>query len=249
MKTKGILLLLVVCVLLAVIGYSGHQLWRIGQNNVQEAEMHSQVMRYRPKFRTENLEAEAEADTSKVNQNIVDLQETYSDAVGWLTVPNTKIDYLFVQGEDNGQYLHLDLAQRWAAAGTIFMDFRNSQDFSDFHTILYGHHMKNGSMFGTLKQFADRSFFEENKTATIFLADETHEIEWVAFAVIESNDEIIYNPVIKAEADRAAYLAHIQDNARYYRDVGVTINDRIVTLSTCSYEFHEARMVLIGKIA
>ena len=62
--------------------------------------------------------------------------------------------------------------------GTIFMDYRNHRDFSDFNTVIYGHHIKNGSMFGTLQKFNDQSFFDDNKTGTIFLADKTYPKEF-----------------------------------------------------------------------
>ena len=255
MKLVKVVFFVFACALLTVIGYSGYQLWGINQIDVQEAEMHSRLMPYRPMM---SLSMPAEPTSApnpgavpsapRVNQSIVEMQDAYPDAIGWLTVPNTKIDYPFAQGGDNAHYLHLDLDQQWAAAGTIFMDFRNSQDFSDFNTILFGHHMRNGSMFGTLQAFNNQAFFEENQTGTIFLADQTYAIEFIAFAVIEPNDAVIYDPMVTTGADRAAFLDHVKNIARYYRDVDATASDRFVTLSTCNYEFYDARMVLIGKL-
>ena len=262
LNIKRILFLVVVCALLVVIGYSGSQLLEIHQNNAQEAELHSRLMQYRPEILPPLPVAPAPELGSEVlpesfldipsapsvNQSIVDLQATYSEAVGWLTIPNTKIDYPFAQGESNDIYLHMDLDQRWSAAGTIFMDFRNSRDFSDFNTILFGHHMRNGSMFGTLQQFNSQTFFDANRSGTIFLADKTYEITFIAFAVIVPDDAVVYNPVIETDADAVAFLDHVRSVARYYRDVGVTADDRLVTLSTCNYEFDDARMVLIGRL-
>jgi len=108
--------------------------------------------------------------------------------------------------------------------------------------------MRNGSMFGTLQQFNSQSFFDDNRTGTIFLAGATYEIEFIAFAVIQPNDAVIYNPNITTEAGKNAFLDHVRSVARYERDVGVTVNDRFITLSTCNYEFHNARMVLIGRL-
>jgi len=259
-KLKKIIFLSVVLLLLAVIGYSGYQLWDIHQSTAQEAEVHRWLMQYHPM-----LQPEASVEPSResaimdfnegtapvpqiVNQSIVDLQAERPSVAGWLTIPNTRIDYPFAQGVDNEQYLHLDLDGRWSAAGTIFIDFRNSRDLSDFNTIIYGHHMKSGSMFAALQEFNNRSFFDNNRTGTIFLANATYEIEFMAFAVIQPNDVEIYNPTITTDADRVAFLDHVRGVARHYRDVGVTENDRIITLSTCNYEFHNARMVLIGRL-
>ena len=265
-------MLLLALALVAVIGYSGNQLWEIHQNNVQEAEIHNRLLQYRPTQQTvpsadtpidgstdrladgstDEPTHDAEANTEfapHVNQSIVDLQEAISDVVGWLTVPNTQIDYPFAQGIDNSTYLHMDLDQRWSAAGTIFLDYRNSREFTDFNTILYGHHMRNGSMFGTLQQFNERAFFEANSTGTLFLADKTYEIEFIAFAVIQPDDAVVYNHTSTTEEGRVAFLEHIKTTARYYRDIDVTEHDQIITLSTCNYEFHNARMVLIGRLA
>ena len=254
---KRIILRCIGVVLIAVIGYSGYQLWSINQNYAQEAEMHSRMLQYRPAAQATMQHVPisstvhinpAEAVEPVLSQSIVDLQVSYPDVTGWLTVPGTQIDYPFVQGNDNEHYLHRDLDQNWSQAGTIFMDYRNSNDFSDFNTIIFGHNMRNGSMFGTLKNFNDQDFFDANKAGTIFLANETYEIEIMAFAVIKPDDAVIYNSNIITERDKVAFLDYVKSTARYYRDIGATANDRIVTLSTCNYEFDDARMVVIGRI-
>ena len=254
---KKLIFLSAALLLFAVIGYSAYQLREIGQNNAQEAGMHNWLLQYHPRSQAvaeasgEGFPEASDDDPPAlqvVNQSIVDLQAERPSVVGWLTIPNTRIDYPFTQGVDNAQYLHLDLNDRWSASGTVFMDFRNNKDLTDFNTILYGHHMRSGSMFGTLQQFDNQSFFDNNKTGTIFLANATYEIEFIAFAVIPPSDSGIYHPTIETEAERSAFLDHVTDVARHYRDVGVTVEDRIITLSTCNYEFHNARMVLIGRL-
>ena len=242
MKIKKLLLLMTALALMAVIGLSAYQLQNINRNYAQEAQMHSRVLRLRPTLRVDPA-------APNENREILDLQAEFSDVVGWLSIPNTRIDYPFVQGKDNDFYLHLDLDQNWAAAGTIFMDYRNNPDFSDFNTILFGHHMQNGSMFGTLQNFDNPAFFDANRSGTMVLADKTYEITFFAFAVLTPDDPLIYNPKIETEADALAFLDHVKHIARYYRDVGATAESRIITLSTCNFEFHDARMVLIGKLS
>ena len=241
MNIKRFLLPGVALILVAMIGYSAYQLWDINQAYAQEAQMHSRLLPFRPTLLTDSAAPET-------NQSILDLQAVFPSVVGWLTIPNTRVDYPFAQGRDNNEYLHLDLDQNWSAAGTIFMDYRNNLDFSDFNTILFGHHMRNGSMFATLQNFNNRAFFEVNPTGTIFLENNTYEIRFMAFAVIEPNDAVIYNPMILTEADKIAFLEHVQNIARHSRDIDITADDSIITLSTCNYEFDNARMVLIGKL-
>jgi len=215
----------------ALMAYSGWQVWKASGDYRAEADMHSALMEYKP-------------DGGIVNQGIIDLQAKYPDAVGWLTVPGTKIDYPFMQSKDNGTYLRRDLNGNYALAGTLFMDCRCEKDFSSGNTIVYGHHMKNGSMFGTLKSFADKNFFNENIRGTIYLPRETLTLEFFAYMVVKSTDTEIYSP-----EPGEGFLEYVRQNARQYCDIGLTDADRVVTLSTCSYEFADARMVLLGKIA
>lgn len=249
---KYVLLLGLALILVAVISYSGYRLRLVSKENAKEARVHNWLMGYHPqKQRRTAVSAGSGGPVptgTEANQSIVDLQAERPDVVGWLTVPNTNMDYPFVQGVDNNQYLHLDLEDRRSAAGTIFMDFRNSPEFTDFHTILYGHNMRNGSMFGTLKNFNDRAFFETNRVGSIVLANKTYKIEFMAFAILAPSDTGIYTPTIETDTDKKKFLDYVDSIARYYREIDVTTNDRIVTLSTCNYEFSDARMVLVGRL-
>jgi len=210
------------------MAYSGYKLWQAYGDYKAEAEMHSAVMEYKP------------VPEQIVNQSVIDLQAKYSDVVGWLTVPGTRIDYPFVQAEDNDRYLRGDLDGNYALAGTLFMDCRCAPDFTSQNTIIYGHHMKNGSMFGTLKSFADNEFFGKNQSGTIFLPRQTLTLEFLAYMVVKSTEQQIYSTELN--------LDYVKQNARQYRDIRLTGEDRLVTLSTCSYEFDNARMVLIARV-
>jgi len=219
----------------AVIVYSGYRIWAIQADYKKEADMRGAVMEYRP---------EDQPGGEAANQSILHLQEKYPDVVGWLTVPNTNIDYPFAQSKDNDYYLRRDLNGSYAVAGTIFMDCRCEPDFTSKNTIIYGHHMKNGSMFGTLKSFNDKAFFDANKYGTIHLPHDTLTLEFFAYIVIDPvKENEIYNPVLSD-----TYFDYIKQKARHYRDVGLTGEDRIVTLSTCAYEFDNARMVLLARV-
>jgi len=123
------------------------------------------------------------------------------------------------------------------------MDFRNELDFSSQNTIIYGHNMKNGSMFGTLKAFSDRDFFGANMQGTIFLPRETLTLEFFAYLVVNHMDQEIYSMELSE-----SYLDYVKKNARQYRDISLAADDRILTISTCSYEFNNARIVLLAVI-
>jgi len=178
------------------------------------------------------------------NRFVYDLQnEVNKNIAGWLVIPGTNIDYAFARAADNDFYLKRDLYGDNSAAGSLFMDFRCIEDFSDSNTIIYGHNMKNRSMFGDLRLFSDEAFFETNLLGTVFLNDDTYTLEFFAYMVVKDDDIIIYDPA----ADQSEFIEYVKKNARQYREPA-TIS-AIVTLSTCSYESDGARMVLLAVTA
>ena len=224
---------------LTLIIYSGFQIWKIDSMYQNEDKIREKFLQYKPG------EAPPPAPEQKiVNQSIIDLQNRNSDVAGWLEIPGTAVDYPFVWYENNDFYLHRNLDGEEAAAGTIFMDYRCERDFSSQNTILYGHHMKNKSMFGSLESFGDPLFFEKNKTAVIYLPNDTLELQIFAYLVINPDNEKELYSINLSEN----YVEYVQTKARRYVEIALNPNDRIVTLSSCAYEFKGARMVLLAKI-
>ncbi|MCL2487640.1 MAG: class B sortase [Oscillospiraceae bacterium] len=235
-------------VLIAAIGISGYCILSDQSGYADEAGIHREVLSYRPSEPETSATADSGKTENTINQSIVDLQAQYPDAVGWISVPYTAIDYPFVQGPDNTFYLDRDIGGKPAAAGAVFMDYRNNRDFSDFNTILYGHHMKNGSMFASLKQFNDPDFFSANRTGTLFLADKICSVEFFAYLVVGAEEDLLWGREPADQDTVRTFTEKIKKEARHYREPGLTTADRIVTLYSCAYEFDGARMVLMGKI-
>jgi len=225
-------------VLAAVMAYAGLQLWSIHTASSEEAGLHTKLLAYKPTI---------SPGTTDDNPRLSDMRLTYPDVVGWLSIPHTRIDYPFVQGRDNDEYLHRDMNQQASAAGTIFLDYRNTPTLTDLNSVIFGHHMRSGAMFATLRSFTDKSFFDANPAGTIFLPDATYTVQFIAFAEIKPDDQIIYDTGLSHD-QASAFLAHVKAVARHYRDVGATSGDRFITLSSCDYEFANARMVLIGRL-
>jgi len=242
MRKKRLIKILLSVLLLGIMLFSAYQLYQIYRDYAAEKAIHDMVLEYKPE-----LPAPSETEEPVINQSVIDLQAQYPDAVGWLTIPNTNIDYPFVWYSDNAFYLRRDLEKKYAQAGTLFMETRCNRDFSSQNTIIYGHHMKNDSMFGTIKRFNNKDFFDNNQTGTIFLANQTLEFEIFAFVVVKATDKEIYKTDFD-ETGNAAFMEYIKENARHFRETPLGETDRFVTLSTCSYEFNNARMVLICRI-
>ena len=224
-----------IVVLILITAICGYRLWVMSERYIQEAWVKNSLAKYRP------------LDLAVFqNQFITDLQEEVnSDIIGWIKIPNTKIDYPFVISNNNNHYLRRDLFGNYALAGSIFMDYRCQKDFSGFNTIIYGHNMKNDSMFGDLLLFYDEGFFDSARYGKLFLKDRTYTLEFFAYMVIGKNDEIIYNPYV-ASAEGDDFIEHVRGFARNYRELDTI--ERVVTLSTCSDD-GSVRVVLLANIA
>jgi len=114
--------------------------------------------------------ADSEVDSTLKEESLAQLYEFNSDFVGWIEVLGTDVNYPVVRGLDNSFYLRRTFLGKPNRAGSIFMDYRAAPDFSTPLTVLYGHNMRDGSMFGSLKRFADEAFLEENTEIRVFTA-------------------------------------------------------------------------------
>ena len=192
---------------------------------------------------TEEETEPPEETAPEVNEFIVEMQnEVNGDIVGWLTVPGTHIDYPLVISDDNDFYLLRNINKEPAKAGSLFLDFRCGGGFTGFNTVIYGHNMKNRSMFGDLRMFAETDFFNTNSSGTLIAADRSYTLEIFAYMVVREDDTIIYDPY----ANREEFFEYIKQNARQHREPSSTEN--IATLSTCAYEFDGARIVVLAAM-
>ena len=97
-----------------------------------------------------------------ITMDLSELSKTNEDVFGWITIPDTTVAYPLLQGDDNSHYLKYSWDGLWNPVGSIFLDYRNQQDFTEFHTIIYGHRMYNDSMFNSLKNYKELSYMEEH---------------------------------------------------------------------------------------
>ena len=239
MMSRKLLSALAALCLLAVIGYSGARLWRMDTEAAAERELHAQLLQHKP---VPQEEGQPPAPVHPLER----LQKKNKDIIGWITVPYTNIDYPFVQAKDNDTYLRRDLKGEYALAGTLFLDYRCPKNGAGY-SILYGHNMKNGSMFGTLRRFEDKAFFDAHPEGSLLLEDGWHSLRFFAFLIVSSTDRVVYGQP-QDDAQTRALLEEVRRRAKHYRENDAAPGDRLVALSTCAYNFNGARMVLIGKI-
>jgi len=173
----------------------------------------------------------------EVKISFEELVQLYPDVIGWLYCEGTPINYPVVQAKDNDYYLRRMINGKYNIGGTIFMDYRNNKDFSDEITIIYGHNMKNGSMFGVIPKYTKHSFLESHKNILLTTPDKKYEIEVIGTLKTTSDDEV-YN------------FSDLAENRRKVAQrLGIEANDdRLVVFSTCLYDTEDSRLLLVGKL-
>lgn len=190
----------------------------------------------------------AEIDMEEIEHiNFKALREKNRDVKAWLYGKDTVINYPVVQGKDNQQYLYVTPLGEWNSKGSIFIDYRCKKPFEDFNTILYGHRMKDGSMFHSLTKYEDRKYFEKHKTMELITPKKNFDVE--IFAVVRiSSDSPLYRIDFADDGEKSRYLQKISEEGLLDTGVKVSAKDKIIMMSTCTYEFQDARLVVYGKL-
>lgn len=179
--------------------------------------------------------------------DFVALSEINPDIVGWIYIEDTEISYPVVQGSDNQYYLKHLFSGEYNSSGCIFLDSRVSADFSDRHSILYGHHMKNGTMFSGLDKYKVQEYYDAHSLALLMTPGGNYEVEFFA-GYVASVEDVAWDVGFGSDAEFEAWLESARERSWFESDVSVAVTDRILTLSTCSYEFDNARFVLLGVL-
>lgn len=175
-------------------------------------------------------------------QNLKAINE---DIVGWLYYEPLELSYPIVRGNDNEYYTLYTFEQEKNSSGAIFMDFLNRTDFSDYNTIVYGHNMRNGTMFGSLKQLLnDSSIIEENPYFYIFTEDQAYMYEIASVYVTDSSSHTY--DLITNEDDQTEFINYILSVSTWLWDKEITAKDKILTLSTCHGLHTNNRTVVHG---
>lgn len=183
-------------------------------------------------------------------KNPIDFNELIKvnpDIAGWLKIRALDISYPVVQGEDNDFYLHRTFEKEDNFAGCLFMNYENRKDFTDRNTVIYGHNMKNGSMFGKLKQFGDEEIFNKSKFFWIFTPDFIYQYR-IFSAMVVNKVGLTYQIAFTEDEFRDFVNVAFENSQVDNTGVEVTGEDRVVTLSTCTGD-DATRFVVIGKLA
>ena len=231
---------------LGVMTFSGFKLWDIYREYDVGDKLYDE---YASKFIIDTVEARELEEDEEVDFfiNFDALLAENQDVVGWIYSEGTPISYPIVQSSDNDFYLRRLLDGSYNIAGSIFIDYRNSSDLSDFNTIIYGHNLKNGTMFGTLKEYKNQEYYDKHPMINIYTPEVNYSIELIAGYQTDIYSNIYKLP--KTTEELEGLYKEIIELSSFKTNVIFEDGDRLITLSTCTDGADISRYVLIGKVS
>lgn len=187
--------------------------------------------------------------TEEGQKSFEELRAMNPDVMGWLTIYGTSIDYPIVKAQkDNFEYLSKDVEKNWTTSGSLYVDVSNQWNFQDFNTIIHGHHMADHKMFGDLDLFTEATYFNEHQYANLYYDGQNHGVELFAILTIDAYNPIVHSTNLTTDEAKQEFLNRIQQDKLLSRNLDITMDDHLVTMTTCNLTETNGRFTLVGKI-
>lgn len=204
-----------------------------------------------PDARTDEKKAEeSESGNAIITPFEVDFDALHAineDIVGWIYCEGTSINYPILQTDDNDYYIHRSYDRSYLFTGSIFVEELNQPIFMDSNTIIYGHNMRDGSMFAVLQDWREQEFYDTHRYIWIFTPEQDYAmLVFSAYTTSATSDT--YQVFSGPGEDMNQYLAYAQNSSEFSSDVELDPEGKYVVLSTCAYVFDNARYVLHGML-
>lgn len=228
-------------------------LWKLGgeladkfQSRSLMEQMRTQAVETAPTLPGETAPSEP-VEVAPISVDFGELWLYYPDLVAWLYCPGTSLNYPVVQTDNNQFYVNHLPDGRESAGGSLFVDCTNSYGFTDGNTVIYGHDMKDGTMFGYLHNFDSQEYYQNHSDLYLLTPGQNYRVEILSAAVVPDNSWV-YEMKLEGEplrkwAAQAYGLSTVGTQATADLEA-----ERYLTLSTCSYEYENARFVVIGSL-
>ncbi len=233
---------LVALALLIAGTYAAYALWDNNTIYAAAENVQAEMIRLKPVVEVTDAGGASFAELLAINP----------DVRAWLSLDNTSIDYPILQGASNLSYINTDVYGNFALAGSIFLDTRSDGGFHDPYSLVYGHDMVQGKMFGDLSLYKDEQFFEQNSSGSLILPDRSYKLKIYAVLIVEASDEMIFDPDLHKDG-LAELIGFAKENALHMRkdltkdlEQAADNGKQILALSTCSAEFTDARTIILA---
>ena len=174
--------------------------------------------------------------------NAETLRKISENCVAWISLDGTSVDYPIMRADNNTKYLNKDPYGNYSLSGSVFMDYRNSPDFSDSYTVIYGHHMSGGLMFGALDSYSEASYLQEHQTGTLTVGDTEYSLQVYAFFRCDAAHSEVFNPYDGLTQERIEFFQQ-----RAWHTNG-TPGAKMIALTTCKSPGATDRTVLLANI-
>lgn len=179
----------------------------------------------------------------KLKEQTQELCTNIDNSIGWINVPETKINYPVMYSGDNNFYLHRSVDGSYLRVGSIFLDYRCNSDFTSRINILYGHNMSDGSMFADVMKFIDSSYFDSHNYGWLSTPNAVYKIDFFSVSQPENYDDFY-----DVNSDINLWLESLRENSFIWRNIGISEDDQFISLSTCTGSEGISRTVLTGRI-
>lgn len=230
------LIIIIICLFLIYRWYKNNESNKLIQDEIRQF------------VTVENIPSIENVAEEKLIINFDELKKINPETVGWIRVNNTNIDYSVVQHSDNSYYLNHNFYKQSNGAGWIFADFKNSFDILDKNTIIYGHHMRNETMFGELPNLIENSWTFEDKNLYFYFATEEKSYKAEIFSVYEMKaSQLVIPNKFENDEEFLEYVQQLKDLSIHDFNIQVNKDDNIITLCTCG-DTNKNRVVVHAKL-
>lgn len=242
-KSAKIVIALLLTVIVACVGYIAYDFVSKQQRGKVYEELQTTAVKEIPETK------KAPEEKVEIPIDFDALHETNPDIYAWIQIDGTNINYPILQSAtDDGYYLDYTVDRRYGLPGSIYTEGSvNTKEFTEFNTLIYGHDMRDGSMFQNLHNYSDETFMDEHRTVIIYTPEK--KLTYQVFAAVVYDDRhIMHSFDFSVEAGRQAFLDSIEMNRDFgnivKNDVEVTTDSRIITMSTCMTGQDDKRFIV-----
>lgn len=247
LRKRNVLWFALITIVVIILVYSLLQIVSILHNYFEGAKTYDHLIKAIVTANTiDSSDDKTELEQAPIKVDFENLLKMNADVVGWIYCENTPINYPLLQSTDNNYYLRRMIDKNYNIAGSVFMDYRCQSDLSSLNTIIYGHNMKNDTMFGTLTDYKEQSYYDEHSILWLLTPKQNYKIDLIAGYVTPSTSDVYKDFYNQNELDKQINAS--VNKSTFVSGINILEVDRIVTLSTCSYEYSNARYVLIGSL-